>query len=70
MLHLDIQKGKEAMKTYTFQQRIGGTAACMNRKMMAKKGYGKITPNYTYFNGIWFSGVKMAKDAMADGVDY
>ena len=31
MLHLDIQKGREAMNTSYFQKDIGGTAACMKR---------------------------------------
>ena len=29
MLHLDIQKGEEAMKTSKFQIYLGGTTACM-----------------------------------------
>ena len=35
---LDIQKGKEVMKTLTFQKDIGGTAACIKRLMMNKNG--------------------------------
>ena len=38
MLHLDIQKGKEAMKTYIFQKYIIGTTTCMKHIIMAKKG--------------------------------
>ena len=38
MLHLDIQKGKEAMSTSKIQQQIGGNVSCMKRLMMAKKG--------------------------------
>ena len=41
MLHLDIQKGKEAMKMFYFKY-IGGTASCTKRPMMAKKGCGKL----------------------------
>ena len=37
MLHLDTQKGKDAMKILTFFKDIGGTEACMKRLMMAKK---------------------------------
>ena len=37
MLHLDIQKGKEAMKTYIFQKYIIGTTTCMKHLIMAKK---------------------------------
>ena len=38
MLYLDIQKGYEAMKTEILQRKFGGTAACMKKLMMAKKG--------------------------------
>ena len=38
MLHLDIQKGKEAMKKSTFQSELGGTAVCMKRLAIATKG--------------------------------
>ena len=31
MLHLVIQKGKEAMKTSKIQKYLGGTTACMKR---------------------------------------
>ena len=37
MLHLDIQKGKEDMKTSIFQKYIGGTTACMKRLAVATK---------------------------------
>ena len=33
-------------------------------------GCGQLTPYDTYFADIWFSGVKMAEEAMAEGVDY
>ena len=58
MLYLEIQKGKEAMKTSEFQQQIGRTVACMKRLMMATKGCDQLTSNETYFYDIWFSGVK------------
>ena len=38
MLHLDIQKGGEAKKTFIFQKDLGGTAACMKIPMTATKG--------------------------------
>ena len=38
MLYLDIQKGKEVMKTLTFQKDIGGTAECIKRLTMNKNG--------------------------------
>ena len=50
MLHLDIQKGKEAMKTSNFQKDIGDTAAYMKILMMDTKGCGQLTSNYTYFS--------------------
>ena len=65
ILHLEIQKGKEVMKTLTFQKYIGGTAACTKRLMMDTKGYGQLTSNDTYFSDSWFSGVETA-----EGVDY
>ena len=45
MLHLEIQKGKEAMK----------------RLAVATKGCGKLTSNDTYFSDSWFSSVKTAE---------
>ena len=45
LLHLEIQKGKEAAKTSIFQKHIGGTAAYMNILMKAKKGCGQLTSN-------------------------
>ena len=58
------------MKTEKFQQDIGGTAACTKRLMMATKMYDQMTSNDTYFSGIWFSGLKTAKEEMTEGVDY
>ena len=37
MLHLDIQKGKEATKTSKFQIFLGGTTACIKRIAIATK---------------------------------
>ena len=70
MLHLDIQKGKEATNTFIFQKYFGDNAACMKRLMMAKKGCGQLTSNDTYFYDIWFSGVNMGEEAMAVGVGF
>ena len=47
MLHLDIKKGKEAMKTSGFQKYLGGTTACMKRLDVATKGCGQLTSNDT-----------------------
>ena len=70
MLHIDIQKGKEAMKTSKLQKYIGGTTVCMKRLAIATRGCVQLTPNDTYFADSWFSSVKTAEDAMAAGVDY
>ena len=70
MLHLDIQKVKEATNASTFQQQIRGTAACMKRLMVDTKGCGKMTSYNTYFSDGWFIGVKTAEEAMFEGVDY
>ena len=70
MLRLDIQKGKEAMKTSKFQNVLGGTTACMKRLAIATKGCGQLTSNYTYFAYSWFSSVKTAEEMSATGVDY
>ena len=43
MLHLDIQKGKEAMNMSEFQKYIGGTTVCMKRLAIATKGCGQLT---------------------------
>ena len=58
VLYLDIQEGKEAMKTSTFQKDIGGTAACTKRLILATNGCDQLTQNETYFSDSWFSGVK------------
>ena len=70
MLHLEIQKWKEAMKTSNFQKCLGGSTTCMRRIAIFTKGCGQLTPNDTYFADIWFSSVKTAEEAMAAGVDY
>ena len=49
MLHLDIQKGKEDMKTPVFQKYLRGTVACMKILAMDTRGYDQLTSNYTYF---------------------
>ena len=56
MFQLEIQKGKETMKTSNFQK-FGGTAARMKRIMMATKGSVQLKSNDTYFDDSWFSGV-------------
>ena len=43
MLHLDTQKGKEAMKTSKFQNDLGGTAECMNILAIASKECDQLT---------------------------
>ena len=70
MLHLEIQKGKEAMKTSTFQNVLGGTTVCMKRLAISTKGCGQLTSNDTYFPDSWFSSVKNAEEMTDAGVDY
>ena len=70
MLHLEIQKGKEAMKISKFQNFLGVTTACMKRLDIATKGCGQLTLNDTYFAYSWFSSVKTAEEMAAAGVDY
>ena len=70
MLHLYIQKEKEAVKTSNFQKDLGGTVVCMNRLMMATKGCRQLKPNYIYFSDSWFSGIKNAEETRAEVVDY
>ena len=43
MLHLENQKVKEATKRSEFQTDLVGTAACMNRLVMATKVCGPLT---------------------------
>ena len=61
MLHLEIQKGKEAMKTSKFQNFLGGNTACMKRLAIATKGYVQLTSNHTYFVDSWFNSAKTAE---------
>ena len=61
LLHLDIQKGEEAMKTLKFQKYLRGTTACTKILALATKGCGQLTSNDTYFADIWFSSVKTAE---------
>ena len=70
MLHLEIQKGKEDIKTSTFQNVLGGTTACMKRLDISIKWCGQMTSNNTYFADSWFSSVKTADEMAAAGVDY
>ena len=62
MLHLEIQKGKEVMKTSKFQKDLGGTTACIKILAIATKGCGQLTSNDTYFSDIWFSSVKTTEE--------
>ena len=47
MLHLDIQKGKDAMKTSKFQIYLGGTTSCIKRLSIATNCSGRLTSNDT-----------------------
>ena len=58
MLHLEIQKGEEDIKTSEFQKYIGRPTACMKRLDIDTKGCGQLTSNDTYFSDSWFSSVK------------
>ena len=70
MLHLEIQKGKEATKTSKYQNFLGGTTVCMKRLAISTKGCSQLTSNDTYFADRWFSSVKTAEYIAASGVDY
>ena len=61
MLHLEIQKGKEVMKTSKFQKDIEITNLYMKRLSIATKGCGQLTPNNTYFAASWFSSINTAE---------
>ena len=69
-MHLDIQKGKEAMKTLEFQKYLGVTAAYMKILEMTTKGFVQLKSNDTYFADIWFCSVNTSEEVMAAGVDY
>ena len=58
------------MKNAEFQHQIGGTAACMKILMIDTKGRGRLISKVTYFSDNWFSRVKIAEEAMAEGVNY
>ena len=70
VLHLDIQKGEEAMKISEFQKYLGGNAVCMERLVMATSGCGQLTSNDTYLSDSWFSYVKNSGGAISARVDY
>ena len=70
MLHPEIQRGKEDMKTSNFQKYLGGTTAFIKRLAIDTKDCGQLTSYDTYFYDNWFSSVKTAEDAMAAGVYY
>ena len=58
------------MKADNFQQKIGETAACMNRLMMTTKWCVQLTSNDTYFTDSWFSGVRTGQEVMDERVEY
>ena len=70
MLHLEIQNGKETMKTSNFQNVMGGTTACMKRQAIATKWRGQLESKDTYFYDSCFSSVKTAEEMAVAGVDY
>ena len=47
MLHLEIQNGKEAIKTSEFHKYLGDTDECMKILSVATKGCGQLTSNDT-----------------------
>ena len=67
MLWLEIQEGKDRMKTKDFQGRLGGTAACVMRGVKASENLEHI-PNFErndkeprsrlFFADSWFGSVK------------
>ena len=70
ILHLEIQKGKEATEMSKFQKYLVGATEYMKIIAIATKGCGKLTSNDTYFDDIWFSSVKTSDYMAATGVDY
>ena len=69
ILHPEIQKGEEDMKTSKFQNVLGGTTSCMKSLDISTKGCGQLTSNDTYFSDSWFSSVKTAEEMAAAGVN-
>ena len=57
------------MGTSEFQQEFGGTTVCIKR-LMTKKGVGNFCQNDTYFDDIWFSGVKTAEEENEEELYY
>ena len=47
MEHLEMQNGKEAMKTLEFHKDLGGTDGCTKRLSIATKGCRQLTSNDT-----------------------
>ena len=58
MLHLENQKGKEAMNTSEFQKYLGGTSVFIKRIEMDTKGCGQLTSNDNYFADSWLGPIK------------
>ena len=58
MLHLEIQKGKEVMKTSKFQKNIGCATVCMKILAISTNECCQLASNDTYFDDSWFSSVK------------
>ena len=69
MLYLNIQKGKEVMKTSDFQKGFEVTAGGTKRITKATKGRGRMLSNYILFHDSWFSGIRTEEEANAEGVD-
>ena len=59
ILYLDIKRGNESMKSFSFQQQIRKEADCMKRIMRATKGCGQLSSNYTFFADICLRVVKI-----------
>ena len=70
MLHLEIQKGEEAMKTSNLQKHIGGTTVCIKRLAIANTVCGQLISNDTYFSDSWFCSIKTTQEMAAAGFDY
>ena len=70
MSYIEIQRGKEEMNIYKFQQYIGGNAVFMKRLMRSTKVCDKLTSNDNYFADIWFSGVVIDDKGINEGLYY
>ena len=83
MLHLELQRGKEAMNGARFGKfcdKLGATAACVKRIVIASQWNGLMSPERrlaredgkrdSYLGDSWFASVKAAIEVQEEGAEF